>query len=157
MVGEVDILVESARDRAADRKADCSLRNRSVFARQCPVGEKDAAGVVADRAAIEQLPRLAIRINGPTTEDARITEIEAFFTRPFDLAVGLADQYRLALVDRDLLWADLYLVRQTSLRAARWRTALNPPDRYPVGWRCHLAAAQDRARQHSASGRQACA
>jgi hypothetical protein len=120
MVGEVDILMKAASDRAADRKPDRALRNRSVLARQRTVGQKDAAGVVADGAAIDWLPRLAIGIDGPTAEDARIAEIEAFFAGPFDLAVGLADQHRLALVDGDLLWTDLHLERHMALRTARW-------------------------------------
>jgi hypothetical protein len=111
VIGDIHIFVEAATDRSTDRQPERALSNRSVFAHQRPVGEKDAAGVVTDGAAIECLPRLAIRVDRPTAEDTRITEIKALFAGPFDLAVRLGNQHRLALVYGDLLRTDLYLER----------------------------------------------
>jgi hypothetical protein len=89
--------------------------HRAVFREQGPISQEDAACVVADGAAIQQLPRFAVGIDPPTAYDACVEEVETLFARPVDLPVLLADQHRLALMDGDLRWTDLDLERHNLL------------------------------------------
>src|SRR6185437_9136013 len=134
MIGDIDIFMQAAGYRSADGKAEGALRNRSVLALQRSVGQKDATGVVAGCAAIERLPPLAIRIDGPADEDAGIAEIESLFAGPLDLTVRLADQHGLPLVDGNLLGADLDLERHGFPPAAPWRctASRSPPQSMPT-------------------------
>src|SRR5207248_8692855 len=111
IIGDVEVFVHATADRPADGQSERAWRNCAVFGEDRPIGEEYAARVVADGAAVQQFPRFAIGINGPTADDARVEEVEALFARPVDLPVLLADQHRLALVDGDLGWADLDLER----------------------------------------------
>ena len=111
IIGDVEVFVHAAADRTADGKSKRARRDRAVFRTHRPIGEEDAACVVADGAATQQLPGFAIGIDPPTADDARVEEVETLFARPADLPVLLADQHRLALVDGDLRWADLDLER----------------------------------------------
>ena len=138
VVGDVEIFVQAAADRPADGEAERARRDRAVFGEQRAIGEKDAGGIVADGAAIQQFPGFAVGIDGPAADDAGIEEIETLFARPVDLPVLLADQHRLTLVDGDLRWADLDLERHEVLplwsarRAARRRGRVPAPRVYRV-------------------------
>ena len=57
---------------------------------------EDARGVVADRTAVEQIPRFAVGVDGPGADQAGIEEIETLVGRPADLSVRLGDQHGLA-------------------------------------------------------------
>jgi len=109
VVDDVEILVQAATDRSAEGgpKVRGGIVPSSV--RKSAIGEKDAGRVVADGAAVQQFPRLAVGIDPPTADDTRIEEIKALFARPVDLPVLFADRHRLALADGDLRWADLDL------------------------------------------------
>src|SRR6185437_8397605 len=65
--------------------------------------------IMGDGAAIEEVPGLTIGVDGPAADDPCVEEIESLFSRPVDLCVGLGDQHRLSLVDRDLMRTDLNL------------------------------------------------
>src|SRR5215471_16003787 len=103
--------MHAAADRSADRAPQRTRGYRAVFGEQCPIGQIDPGCVIADGAAVQELPRLAIGIDGPTADNPGIEEIQPFFTRPVDLPVLLADQHGLTLVDRDQWRADLDLER----------------------------------------------
>jgi hypothetical protein len=111
VVSDVKVFVHAAADRPADGEAQRALRDRAVFGQQGPIGEEDAGCVVADGAAVQQLPGFAVGIDGPTANNARVEEVESLFAGPVDLPVLLGDQHRLALVDGDLRWAYLDLKR----------------------------------------------
>ena len=85
------------------------------FRRKRAIGKKDPRGVVSDCAAVKQVPGFTIGIDGPAADNARITEKQAFFARPFNLPVQLADQDRLILVNGDLGRTDLNLERHDAL------------------------------------------
>jgi hypothetical protein len=63
----------------------------------------------------QQFPGFAVGKDGPAADNPRIEEIKAFFARPIDLPVFLADQHCLTLVDGDLRRADLDLDRHVVL------------------------------------------
>ncbi len=62
---------------------------------------------MGDRTAIQELPGLAIGVDGPAADDACIKKIEALLAWPVDLPVRFSDQHCLALVDGDLVRTDL--------------------------------------------------
>src|SRR5262245_16816690 len=70
---------------------------------------------MGDRTPIEQIPGLAIGVDGPTADDARVEEVEALLARPVDLPIWLAHQHRLSLMDGDLVRTDLDLERHKAL------------------------------------------
>src|SRR5271163_1560384 len=121
--------MHAAAYRSADGKANCARLDRAVFGEQRPICEEDAGCEVANGAAIEQLPKLTIRIDGPTADNPRVEEVKTLFTRPVDLAVLLADQDRLALVDGDLRRADLDLNRHDVPISSRCGRARSTEDR----------------------------
>ena len=57
VVGQVEVLVQPAIDRAADDEGEGMCRDRAVLGEEAAVGQEDARGVVADRAAVQQVPR----------------------------------------------------------------------------------------------------
>ena len=99
--------MQAAIDHSTDNKAKRAACNNPIGGRNPAIGEIGARGIVGDRAAVQENPWLAIRINGPTADHPRIIEIETLLARPVDLAVGLADQHRLTVVDRDLVRTNL--------------------------------------------------
>src|SRR5262249_10597167 len=124
IVDDIEILVHAAADRPAEGEAQTAWRDRAVLGQESAIGQKNAGCVIADGAAVQQFPRLAIGINGPAADDPRIEEIEALFARPIDLTVLFGDQHRLALVDRDLRRADLDLDRHELLPSEAVRHAI---------------------------------
>jgi hypothetical protein len=79
--------VHTASDPPTDGKTERARRYRAIFRTEGAVGKKDTCGVVSDGAAIKQYPRFTICIDGPAADNARITEKQPFFARPFDLPV----------------------------------------------------------------------
>jgi hypothetical protein len=116
VIGNVEIFVHAARNPSADGKAERTRRNDTRFRRERTVRKEDARCVIGDGAAIQQLPRFSIGVDGPTADDARIEEIKTPFTWPIDLSVGIANQDGLPLVDGDL--------RRTNLNHERHGDAL---------------------------------
>src|SRR5262249_10957125 len=121
VVGKVQILVHAAVDHPADDKAKRAAWNNAVGGRNAGIGEIGARRIVGDRATVQKNPGLAIRVDGPTADDARIIEIETLLARPVDLTVRLADQHGLTVVDRDLVRTDLNLEWHLWLCACRQR------------------------------------
>src|SRR5215472_6871815 len=116
VIDDVEVLVQAAADRPADREAQGAWWDRAGLRQESTIGEKDAGCVVADRPAVQQFPRLAIGVDPPAADNARIEEIEALVARPIDLPILFGDQHRLSLVDRDLRRADLHFDCHTVLR-----------------------------------------
>src|SRR6516162_11013299 len=91
VVGDVKVFVHAPADGSAYGKAQCARRDRAVFGEQGPIGQEYAGCVVADGAAVQQLPGFAVGIDRPTADNPRVEEVETPFARPFDLPVLLAD------------------------------------------------------------------
>src|SRR5215475_5096254 len=66
---------------------------------------------MSDGTPIEEGPRFAVSVDGPTADDPCVKEVESLLARPVDLPVRFRDQHCLALVDRDLVRTDLNLER----------------------------------------------
>ena len=71
-------------------------RDRAVLGQEGAVGQEDARGVVGDGAAVQQVPGLAVGVDRPAADHARVEEVQALVARPVDLAVRFGDQHRLA-------------------------------------------------------------
>jgi hypothetical protein len=126
VVGKVQILVQPAVDHSTDNEAERAIRNNAVGGRNAAIGEIGPRGIVGDRAAVQENPRLAIGVNSPTADHPRIIEIETLLARPIDLTVRIADQQRLTVVDRCLVRTDLNLewhLRLCDCRRRRYRRA----------------------------------
>lgn len=115
VVGEFNILVHTVTDAPTDRKSERARRYRAIFRCKGAIGKKYPRRIVSRGAAAEQHPGLAIGIDGPTADNARIAKKQAFLARPFNLAVQLADQDCLTLVYGDLRGADLHFERHDAL------------------------------------------
>src|SRR5262249_1641336 len=109
VVSDVDILVHAAADRSAENKAQRALRDDAIHGGDPSIGEINARSVVSDGATIKQVPGFAVGEDGPTADDARVEEIKPLLAWPADLPVRFAYQHCLALVDGDLVRADLNL------------------------------------------------
>jgi hypothetical protein len=72
----------------------------------------------------EQLPRFAVGVDGPTTHNPRVEEVQTLVARPIDLPVRLADEHGLTLVDGNLRWTNLNLERHG---VASWLFGLRRP------------------------------
>ena len=135
VVGDVEIFVQAAADRSADGEAEGARENRAVFGRDGLVGEEDTCRVIADRASVEQLPRLAVGVNRPTADNPRVEEVQALVARPSDPPVRLADEHGLPLVDGNLRWTNLNLERHDVRLMVVWssRARAVARDRYRAG------------------------
>src|ERR1700730_10664320 len=111
VVGNVEIFVHAAINPSADGKAERTRRNDTRLRRERTVRKEDARRVISDGAAIQQLPRFSIGVDGPTADNARIDEVKPPFAWPIDLSVWITDKDGLALVNRDLRRTDLDLER----------------------------------------------
>ena len=111
VIGDVDIVVQSALDMAADHQAQRARCDRTVLAHEGAIGLEDARRMRGDGAAIQQVPRLAIGIDRPGADHPGVTKIQPAVAGPVHLPVGLGQQHRLPLMDGDLRRADLNLER----------------------------------------------
>jgi hypothetical protein len=109
VVGQVEVLVQSPADQPADNETKCAGRNDAVRGRYRSIRKINSRGVGRYRASIEEIPRLAVRVNGPTVDDSRVEEIESLLAGRVDLSIGFTYQYRLAVVDRNLVRTNLNL------------------------------------------------
>src|SRR5262245_21130976 len=113
--------MHAAGNGSAHHKSECPRWNCSILRRNGAVGEVDFGGVIADGAAVQEVPGDAIGINCPAAEDASVEEEEAAVARPGDLGIELGHQHRLALVNGDLRRTDLYFERHGALACASSR------------------------------------
>ena len=102
IIDDVDVLVHASIDRSADHERQGAHRDGAAARQKIAVGQEDAGGIVGNGAAIQQHPWLAVGIDGPSTDDARVEEIDSLLAGRDDLAILLRDQHRLALVNGDL-------------------------------------------------------
>src|SRR5262249_20667593 len=123
--GDVQIFVHAAADRSADDQSERARGDGAIRGRNPSIGEIDPRRVVGDCTAIEEVPGLAIGIDGPTADDACIKEIKALLAWPIDLPIWLTDQHCLSLMDRDLMGTDLNLERHVELPWLRSRRVLS--------------------------------
>src|SRR5262249_37634785 len=100
----VEILVHAAAERAAHRQPQTVTRNDACLARDGLIGEKDTRGVVADIAAVQQVPAHAVSENGPTADEPCIEKVQALVAWPRDRTVWLGDKRKIALADGELRW-----------------------------------------------------
>src|SRR5262249_18934558 len=77
-------------------------RNGAVLGQDCAIGEVDFAGIIADGAAIQQVPGYAVGIDRPAAENSGVEEEEPAIARPTDLGIELGHQHRLAMVNGNL-------------------------------------------------------
>src|SRR6185312_15809631 len=62
-----------------------------------------------DGASVQEVPGFTICINRPSANDPGVTEIHSVIAWPLHLPVGICNQYRLSLMDRDLRRPNLNL------------------------------------------------
>ena len=149
VVGDVDVLVHAAADVAAEREAEDARLDRSALGEEGAVGLEDTRTVIGDRTAIKQIPGLAVGEQAPAADHAGVEEVEALVARPCDLAVRLAHQHRLALVDGNLRRSDLDLERHgvTSFRTRHIpQTGLTSPELVRRAQDCRETRARVEAR-----------
>src|SRR5262245_20533379 len=140
--------MHAAGNGSAHHKSECPRWNCSILRRNGAVGEIDFGGVIADGAAVQEVPGDAVGINCPAAEDASVEEEEAAVARPGDLGIELGHQHGLAMVNGDLRRTDLYFERHCSLSCASSRMRArnrSSPSRTP--------RASPRWRGYGASGR----
>src|SRR6516165_8228183 len=99
VVGNVEVLVHSLADQPADNETKRAWWNDPVGGRNRPIRKINSRGVVRYRTSIEQLPRLAIRVDTPTADDPCVKEIESLLAWPANLSIRFSHQYRLAVMD----------------------------------------------------------
>src|ERR1700722_5454496 len=109
VVGEVDVFVHAFVDHPADQEAKRALRDNSVRGRDLRIGQISSRGVGGDGPAIEQVPMFAVCIDPPTADNAGIKQVQTAFAWRIDLSIGLGDQHRLPVMDRNLMRANLNL------------------------------------------------
>ena len=111
VIGDVNILVQSPLDMAADHQPQRARCDRTVLAHEGAISLEDARRMRGDSAAIQQVPRLAVGIDRPGADHPGVTKIQPTVAGPVHLPVGLRQQHRLCLMDGDLRRADLNLER----------------------------------------------
>ena len=116
VVRQVDILMHAAVNVTAEHQAECVLRDRALLGVDVAVCKKDARGDACGRAAVEQVPWLAVGVHCPAADHAGVVEVETLLARPVDLTVGLAEEHRVPLMDRELRRAYLNFERHVLLR-----------------------------------------
>ena len=102
IVDQLEILVHAAANLATYREPQRVCRDRAALGGDFAVGQKNARRKRVGGAAVEQIPRFAVGIDRPTADDTCIEAIQAFLARPVDLAVELADENDVPLVNREL-------------------------------------------------------
>ena len=118
VIGELEILADAAVDAAVDHEAERLGRNIGLLGRDRAIGQVDARQEVRGRAAVQQVPPHAVRVERPGTDHPRVEEIQSHGGRPGNLAIRLGDQHRIALVDGKLRRTDFDFERhgRASLR-----------------------------------------
>ena len=114
VVGNLDVLAHAAADMPAEREPEGTRRNRTVLGQERAVGLKHPGAEISDRPTVQQVPGHAVGINIPTADHPCVEKVQPLVTGPFDLTIGIGNQYGLALVDGDLRWADLHFERHFS-------------------------------------------
>ena len=99
VVRNIKVLVHSPADQPTDNETKCAWRNDTIRGENPPIREVDSRGIVRNRTSIEKFPRLAVRINCPTADDARIKEIKTLLARRLNLPIWLAHKDRLAVMN----------------------------------------------------------
>jgi hypothetical protein len=115
VVRDVDVFVHPAGDVAAESQPEGARGDRTCLGQESAVGLVDARAVIVDRAAVQQVPGLAVGEQAPATDQTGVEEVEALVAGPGDLAIGFGHQDCLSLVDRDLRRPDLYSERHDRL------------------------------------------
>ncbi len=108
VIGDVEVFVHSAVNRARQDQPEGALRNFAVLRWNPAIRQVNPRGVIGDRSAIQQLPAFAIRVNRPTADDPRIQKVEAMVRRPLYAPVVLGDENGSRMVNGDLRGTDLY-------------------------------------------------
>ena len=111
VVADLEALVHAAVDEAGEDEAEGAGGNIAGLGGELAVGEEDFRGVVGGGAAVDELPGLAVGVEGVGTDDAGVEEIEALIGGPCHLAVQIGEEDGVALVDRELRRADFDLDR----------------------------------------------
>ena len=102
VVGDVKIFMHAAIDPPADGESERTRGDGAAFGCNGSVRQGDPRRVVGDGAAVEQLPRLAVRVDGPAADHARIEKVQTFVTGPVNLAIQVGDQDRLTVMNGNL-------------------------------------------------------
>jgi len=111
VIRDVEVLVHAARNRSAHDQAQCSWRDCAVLRHNAAVREVNFRGVVADGAAVQEVPGHAVGINCPATEDARVEEEQSALAWPVDPGVELGHQHGLTMVNGNLRRTNVYFER----------------------------------------------
>ncbi len=90
--------MESAIDPSSNHKTDGPGRDVSFLRGDGAIDEIDPRGVMANARRIEEVPRLAIRVNLPAADEARVKKKKPFVAGIRDLAVALCDEHGIALM-----------------------------------------------------------
>src|SRR6185312_6085035 len=116
VVGQIEILVDATVDVTAEHQAERVLPDRALLADEVAVCKEDTRGEGGGRAAVEQVPRLAVGIHGPAADHAGVVEVETLLARPVDLTVEFAEEHGVPLMDRELRRPYLDFERHVFLR-----------------------------------------
>src|SRR5204863_6536866 len=68
MVGNVEVFMDAAPQRTANRQTQNVSRDVAVFRRKCGVGQENARSVVSHITAVEQIPFNAVREHAPAAD-----------------------------------------------------------------------------------------
>jgi hypothetical protein len=102
VVCDLQVLVHAAGNGPTHDEAKRAGGNGPVLRQNGAIGEVDLGGIVADGAAIQEIPRHSVGIDRPAAENARVEEEEAAIARPVDLGIELGHKDCLAVVNGNL-------------------------------------------------------
>jgi hypothetical protein len=87
VIGNIEVLVHPLADQSADNETKSAWWNDPIRSRNCPIRKINSRGEVRYRASVEQLPRLAVGVNGPTANNSRVQEIKPLLAGPLNLPI----------------------------------------------------------------------
>lgn len=104
VVDDINILMHSPVDRAAEGQQKRTGRYGVLFRADFPVGQKYARGVVVEISAIEQFPGRSVGANAPAAHEPCVAKIKALPRLEGNLAIRFSDENGVSLVGGDVRW-----------------------------------------------------
>ena len=75
MIGDVQIFMQTALDMARQNKRHRPPRNHDSVGRDFAIGHVNPRGIMMHRAAVQQFPVLAVGLDRPGADQARVKQI----------------------------------------------------------------------------------